>query len=66
MKCYKTIDIFTLGIDSGSTYTKGAIFNKEIEVIMRLLEEDMCNIDNFVKNKNKVTISSMCTDFAES
>ena len=66
MKCYKTIDIYTLGIDSSSTYTKGALFNKEIEVIMRLLEEDMCNIDNFVKNKNKVTISSMCTDFAES
>ena len=37
-----------------------------IEVMMRLLEEDMCNIDNFVKNENKVTISSMCTVFAES
>lgn len=37
-----------------------------IEVMMRLLEEDLSNIDNFVKDKNKVDISSMCTVFAES
>jgi (R)-2-hydroxyacyl-CoA dehydratese activating ATPase len=37
-----------------------------IEVMMRLLEEDISNIDNFVKDKNKVHISSMCTVFAES
>ncbi|WP_374111481.1 acyl-CoA dehydratase activase [uncultured Clostridium sp.] len=37
-----------------------------IEVMMRILEEDIGNIDNFVKNKNKVNISSMCTVFAES
>ncbi|MDB1923531.1 acyl-CoA dehydratase activase [Clostridium tertium] len=37
-----------------------------IEVMMRILEEDIKNIDEFVKNKNKVNISSMCTVFAES
>ena len=37
-----------------------------IEVMMRILEEDINNIDIFVKNKNIVNISSMCTVFAES
>ncbi|WP_411167714.1 acyl-CoA dehydratase activase [Clostridium sp. MB05] len=37
-----------------------------IEVMMRILEEDINNIDSFVKGKNKVNISSMCTVFAES
>ena len=37
-----------------------------IEVMMRILEEDMTNIDEFVKNRNPVSISSMCTVFAES
>lgn len=37
-----------------------------IEVMMRILEEDISNIDEFVKDKNKVNISSMCTVFAES
>ena len=37
-----------------------------IEVMMRILEEDIENIDEFVKNKNIVNISSMCTVFAES
>ncbi len=37
-----------------------------IEVMMRILEEDLSNIDEFVKDKNKVNISSMCTVFAES
>lgn len=36
------------------------------EVMMRILEEDINNIDKFVKNKNAVNISSMCTVFAES
>lgn len=37
-----------------------------IEVMMRILEEDISNIDTFVENKNKINISSMCTVFAES
>ncbi len=37
-----------------------------VDVMMRTLEEDMINIDEFVKNRNPVTISSMCTVFAES
>ncbi|MFT8347959.1 acyl-CoA dehydratase activase [Clostridium saccharoperbutylacetonicum] len=37
-----------------------------IEVMMRILEEEIYNIDNFVKNRNPVNISSMCTVFAES
>lgn len=37
-----------------------------VDVMMRTLEEDMINIDKFVKNRNPVNISSMCTVFAES
>ena len=37
-----------------------------IEVMMRTLEEDLNNIDDFVKGKTPVNISSMCTVFAES
>lgn len=37
-----------------------------IEVMMRILEEDISNIDNFVENKSPINISSMCTVFAES
>ncbi|OOM78189.1 R-phenyllactate dehydratase activator [Clostridium puniceum] len=37
-----------------------------VEVMMRTLEEEMANIDEFVKNRNPVNISSMCTVFAES
>lgn len=37
-----------------------------VDVMMRILEEDINNIDNFVKNRNPVSISSMCTVFAES
>lgn len=37
-----------------------------VEVMMRILEEDIDNIDEFVKDKNPVNISSMCTVFAES
>jgi len=37
-----------------------------VDVMMRTLEEDMVNIDEFVKNRNPVSISSMCTVFAES
>ncbi|AGX42826.1 acyl-CoA dehydratase activase [Clostridium saccharobutylicum] len=37
-----------------------------VDVMMRTLEEDMSNIDDFVKDRNPVTISSMCTVFAES
>jgi (R)-2-hydroxyacyl-CoA dehydratese activating ATPase len=37
-----------------------------IEVMIRILEEDISNIDNFVENKNKINISSMCTAFAKS
>lgn len=37
-----------------------------VEVMMRILEEDMTTIDDFVKNRNPVSISSMCTVFAES
>lgn len=37
-----------------------------IDVMMRILEEDINNIDEFVNGKSPVTISSMCTVFAES
>jgi predicted CoA-substrate-specific enzyme activase len=37
-----------------------------VEVMMRILEEEITNIDEFVKNRNPVSISSMCTVFAES
>lgn len=37
-----------------------------VEVMMRILEEDMENIDTFVKGRTPVNISSMCTVFAES
>jgi len=37
-----------------------------VDVMMRTLEEDMSNIDDFVKDGKPVTISSMCTVFAES
>lgn len=37
-----------------------------VDVMMRTLEEDIANIDEFVKDRNPVTISSMCTVFAES
>jgi len=37
-----------------------------VDVIMRLLEEDIANIDDFVKDKSPAKISSMCTVFAES
>ena len=37
-----------------------------VEIMMRILEEDISNIDEFTKNRNPVTISSMCTVFAES
>ena len=37
-----------------------------IDVMMRILEEDINNIDEFVINKTPVNISSMCTVFAES
>lgn len=37
-----------------------------VDVIMRILEEDISNIDEFVENKEAVKISSMCTVFAES
>lgn len=37
-----------------------------VEVMMRILEEDITNIDEFVKHSNPVNISSMCTVFAES
>ncbi|OPJ62071.1 acyl-CoA dehydratase activase [Clostridium chromiireducens] len=37
-----------------------------VDVMMRILEEDMRNIDDFVRDRNPVSISSMCTVFAES
>lgn len=37
-----------------------------IEVMMRILEEDLQEIDNFVAKKTPIAISSMCTVFAES
>ncbi len=37
-----------------------------IEVMMRILEEDLKNIDQFVAGKHPVNITSMCTVFAES
>lgn len=37
-----------------------------VEVMMRILEENMTTIDDFVKDRNPVNISSMCTVFAES
>lgn len=37
-----------------------------VEIMMRILEEDISNIDEFIKDRNPVSISSMCTVFAES
>ena len=37
-----------------------------IEVMMRILEEDLSQMDRFVAGKHPVNISSMCTVFAES
>lgn len=37
-----------------------------MDVMMRILEEDINNIDEFVIDKTPVNISSMCTVFAES
>ncbi|MBN1054278.1 hypothetical protein DVW05_02825 [Clostridium botulinum] len=37
-----------------------------VEVMMRILEEDIINIDEFVKDRKPVNITSMCTVFAES
>lgn len=37
-----------------------------IEVMMRILEEDISDIDQFVEGKKPVNITSMCTVFAES
>lgn len=37
-----------------------------VEVMMRILDEDITNIDEFVKDRTPVNISSMCTVFAES
>lgn len=37
-----------------------------VEVMMRILEEDMENIDIFVEGRTPANISSMCTVFAES
>lgn len=36
------------------------------EVIMRLLHQDLCDFDAYVKNAKSIKISSMCTVFAES
>lgn len=37
-----------------------------IEIMMRILEEDIENIDSFIEDRSPVSISSMCTVFAES
>ena len=37
-----------------------------IEVMMRILEEDINNIDRFVEGHQPINITSMCTVFAES
>ena len=37
-----------------------------IEVMMRILEEDIKNIDSFVEGHEPINITSMCTVFAES
>ena len=37
-----------------------------IEVMMRILEEDIKNIDSFVEGHQPINITSMCTVFAES
>lgn len=37
-----------------------------IEVIMRLLQEDLCDLDDYVRDVTGIKISSMCTVFAES
>jgi predicted CoA-substrate-specific enzyme activase len=37
-----------------------------IEVIMRLLQEDLCDLDHYVEDAEGTKISSMCTVFAES
>lgn len=37
-----------------------------IEVIMRLLQEDLCDFDSYVSDAKGTKISSMCTVFAES
>jgi len=37
-----------------------------VEVIMRILQEDLCDLDKYVKGSEGIKISSMCTVFAES
>jgi len=37
-----------------------------VEVIMRILHQDLCDLDQYVVNASPVKISSMCTVFAES
>jgi len=37
-----------------------------VEVICRLLHQDLCDIDDYVKKAKIINISSMCTVFAES
>ncbi|MGL5635113.1 MAG: acyl-CoA dehydratase activase [Sarcina sp.] len=37
-----------------------------VDVMMRILEEDIKNLDSFIANATPVEISSMCTVFAES
>ncbi|MEG0895601.1 MAG: BadF/BadG/BcrA/BcrD ATPase family protein, partial [Oscillospiraceae bacterium] len=37
-----------------------------IDMMMRILEEDINNIDEFVKDRTPANITSMCTVFAES
>lgn len=37
-----------------------------VEVIMRLLQEDLCDLDMYVEGADTIKISSMCTVFAES
>lgn len=48
-------------------HAKGAAgTGRFVEVMMRILEEEIDSIDDFTKNRNPVNISSMCTVFAES
>jgi len=37
-----------------------------VEVIMRILQQDLCDLDEYVTNAEPAKISSMCTVFAES
>ena len=53
-------------VDIGGNDKCAAGTGRFIEVMMRILEEDINNIDQFVQGHQPINITSMCTVFAES